>query len=132
MTGSPSDHEGGASPGGEAPPSSAEPVEPTLEALVTSLTRRCPDALLVAVAVTGLTCGVALALFAPTWWRILPAFMLLAAAGSWGIAERERGSHGVRATAFTVVRALAVLIGVGAVALLVLAFFGVALGTWIS
>lgn len=124
--------EGGVSPVGETPPLPREPVEPTLEVLVTSLTRRCPDALLVAMAVVGLTGGVVLALLAPTWWRIVPAFMLLAAAGSWGIAERERGSHGVRATAFTVVRALAMLVGVGAVALLVLAFFGVALGTWIS
>lgn len=132
MTGHSPLHEGGASPGGEAPPSSAEPVEPTLEVLVRSLTRRCPDALLVAMAVAGLTGSVALALLAPTWWRILPAFMLLAAAGSWGIAERERGSHGLRATAFAAVRALAVLASVGAAALLLLAFFGVALGTWIS
>ncbi len=132
MTGTPSDDEGGVTPPGAAPPSSQTPDEPTLGTLVASFTRRSPDAALVAMAVTGLAGATAIALLAPTWWRAVPLFILLAAAGSWGIAERERGATGGRGAVFAAVRALAVLASVGAVAMLVLAFFGLALGTWIS
>ncbi|MFP5356684.1 MAG: hypothetical protein ACLGIK_16355 [Gemmatimonadota bacterium] len=128
----PRDDEGGVSPAGETPPSSGEPVEPTLAALVASLTRRAPDAVLALMAAVGIAGSVAVALLPPAWRDMLPAFLLLAAAGSWGMAERERDAHGTRATAFAVVRALAVLAGTAAAALLLLSFFGVALGTWIS
>ncbi|HMN09558.1 MAG TPA: hypothetical protein PKC83_12325 [Gemmatimonadaceae bacterium] len=99
---------------------------------MTSLTRRAPDALLVVMTVTGLVGGVALVLLAPGAWHALPPFLLLAAGGAWGIAAKERGDTKRRARALTTLRAAAVLLGIVAVALLVLAFFGVALGTWIS
>lgn len=99
---------------------------------MTSLTRRAPDTLLAVMAITGLVGGVTLVLLAPGAWRVLPPFLLLAAVGAWGIAEKERGGTGTRGRALVALRAAAVLLGAGAVALLVLAFFGVALGTWIS
>lgn len=132
MAGNTLHDEDGSSPAGGAPPLTSDTAEPTLAMLMASFTRRCPDAMLALMAVIGIGGSLALAWFAPRAWRLLPAFLLLAAAGSWGIAERERDSTGARATAFAIVRALAVLVSVGAVALLAFAFFGLTLGTWIS
>lgn len=99
---------------------------------MTSLTRRAPDALLAAMTAAGLVGSVALVLLAPRAWRALPPCFLLAAVGSWGIAEKERNGAGGRGALLMALRAAAILLGASGVALLMLAFFGVALGTWIS
>jgi hypothetical protein len=106
--------------------------EPTLGALVTSWTRRANDEALATLVVLGIVGTLLVALIAPTWWRLAPLLLLMASAGGWGIAERERGDDGRRRRIAGVVRALAVLTGVVAALGGVLAFMGLALGRWIS
>jgi hypothetical protein len=106
--------------------------EPTLGALVTSWTRRANDESLATLVVFGIVGTLLVALLAPSWWRLAPLLLLMASAGGWGIAERERGHGGRRRRIAGVVRALAVLTGLVAVLGGVLAFMGLALGRWIS
>lgn len=82
--------------------------------------------------IAGLVGSVALVLLAPRAWRALSPCLLLAAVGSWGIAEKERNGAGGRGAVLVVLRAAAMLLAAGGAALLILAFFGAALGTWIS
>jgi hypothetical protein len=119
---------------GETAPLTAAPdvPEPTLGALVTALTRRASDEVLAALVVGGIVVSASVAILAPTWWRLVPPFLLLASAGGWGIADAERRDRETRGRVAGVVRALAVLTGLVAAAGGMFAFMGLALGRWIS
>lgn len=117
-------------PNAQAP--GAPPPEPTLGALVTAMARRAPDVLLAACVIVGLVGAGAIAMTAPTWWRVLPPLVLLSTFGAWGIADRERGAIGPRGVTFTIVRGIAIVASLLAAGAMILAFMGVAIGRWIS
>jgi hypothetical protein len=82
--------------------------------------------------IVGLVGAGAVALTAPTWWRVLPPLILLSTFGAWGIADRERGATGQRAMTFAIVRGVAVAASLVAAGAMILAFMGVTIGRWIS
>ncbi len=106
--------------------------EPSLAVLLRAKLRGSSDAMLVGLAAGGLLGTAVIGLVFPDWWRAAPPFALAAAAGGWGIGDRERASTGARGVAFTVLRAVAILWALAAAATLVLVVFGATLGTWIS
>jgi len=111
---------------------SSRDVEPTLGALLSSLSQRIPDWGLVAMAIGGLVTSVGILLVSPPWWRVVVVPALLSAFGAWGMGERERATAGPRSSVYVVLRAIAAVAAFAALAVLVLEFFGHALGTWIS
>lgn len=106
--------------------------EPTLAELLRSTLRRRSDATLVALAAGGLVATAVIGLGLPEWWRAAPPFALVAAAGAWGIGDRERATPGGRGVAFRALRALAIVAALAAAAALVFLTLGATLGTWIS
>jgi hypothetical protein len=97
----------------------------TLGELVSTLVRRTPDGVLVGCAAAGIF-GVALVsiLWRAGWW-LTPVFLMLAAFGAWGMADRERAALGPRGAGFRALRVVAGFVGaaaavVGAVMLFVL------------
>jgi hypothetical protein len=106
--------------------------EPSLAVLMRNALRRSSDAVLVLLAAGGLSGTAIIALAVPSWWRAAPLLALIAAAGAWGIGDRERSSAGARGVAFGILRGLAVVSALAAAATLVLVFFRATLGTWIS
>lgn len=106
--------------------------EPSLAALLRRALRQRSDGVLVLLAAGGLIATAVLGLALPDWWRVTPPFALMAAAGVWGIGDRERASGGARGVAFATLRAIAILGALAASATLVLVVLGATLGTWIS
>ncbi len=106
--------------------------EPSLAVLLRTTLRRSSDGTLVLLAAGGLIATAVIGLALPDWWRALPPFALVAAAGAWGIGDRERSHTGARGVAFAALRAVAILGALAAAATLVLVVFGATLGTWIS
>lgn len=118
-----------------APPSPVLPTEhsePTLGVLVTSLVRGTPDAVLAACAIAGLIGSGVLALTVARWSRAIAPLVLLSTFGIWGMLDRARDATGVRGMFVRVARVLTMLVSFAAVGAMILAFLGVALGTWIS
>ena len=93
---------------------------------------RASDTELATCVVAGLLGSALVLLLAPSWWRALPALVLLSAVGAWGIAERERERGGRGGAVFTLVRGTAVLASLVAAATLFLIFMRATLGRWIS
>ena len=108
------------------------PDDRSLAALVAALARRASDGALAGLTAGGLVGSLAVALFAPSWWRLLPLLFLATAFGAWGIADRERAGSPARQRFFTFVRGAALLVGAIAGILIAIAIMAPALGTWIS
>lgn len=106
--------------------------EPTLAALLASISRRIPDWGLAAMAIGGLVATTAILLFEPPWWRVVSLSTLLSAFGAWGIGEREREAAGTRGVVFAVMRTVAGLATGASLIIVVLQFFKTFFGTWIS
>jgi hypothetical protein len=104
----------------------------TLAEVLTGLVRRASDVHLVAAAIAGLVGVLAIALLAPSWWRIIPLFICVGALGLWGIGDRERDATGARHLVYTVVRGVAAAAGGVAAIILAAMAFTYVLGTWIS
>lgn len=108
------------------------PDDRSLAALVAAHARRTSDGVLASLTAGGLAGSLAIAILAPSWWRVLPVLALAMAFGAWGIADRERlGSPG-RQRFFALVRGIALLVGAIAGILIAIAIMAPALGTWIS
>ncbi|MGH7653735.1 MAG: hypothetical protein ACREN6_03640 [Gemmatimonadaceae bacterium] len=110
----------------------------SLAAVLVARARAASDGRLILDVAVGLLVALALAIWHPRVW-IAPfsAAIVLAAFGAWGLTDRELtersdGAGGRFVRTLRVLRAISAVVGLGSAAVACFAFFGLALGTWIS
>lgn len=102
--------------------------EPTLGALLLSLSDRLTDAEAAIACGVGISGAAAIALLAPGWWRLALASLALASFGAWIVLERNESHNRWQDLG----QRLSVVVGTACAFLLGLSVLTLALGTWIS